>query len=46
MTHATHSFDALMEITARPPIVFVRGEAAISGMTRENAISISSRAGR
>jgi acetylornithine/N-succinyldiaminopimelate aminotransferase len=28
MTHATHSFDALMEITARPPIVFVRGEGS------------------
>src|ERR1700679_2766085 len=28
MTHATHSFDALMEITARPPVVFVRGEGS------------------
>jgi acetylornithine/N-succinyldiaminopimelate aminotransferase len=28
MTTATHSFDALMEITARPPIVFVRGEGS------------------
>jgi acetylornithine/N-succinyldiaminopimelate aminotransferase len=28
MTNATHSFDALMEITARPPIVFVRGEGS------------------
>jgi acetylornithine/N-succinyldiaminopimelate aminotransferase len=28
MTHATHSFDALMEITARPPIAFVRGEGS------------------
>ena len=28
MTHATHSLDALMEITARPPIVFVRGEGS------------------
>jgi acetylornithine/N-succinyldiaminopimelate aminotransferase len=26
MNIATHSFDALMEITARPPTVFVRGE--------------------
>jgi acetylornithine/N-succinyldiaminopimelate aminotransferase len=25
MTDATHPFDALMEITARPPLVFVRG---------------------
>jgi acetylornithine/N-succinyldiaminopimelate aminotransferase len=25
MTKATHAFDALMEITARPPAVFVRG---------------------
>ena len=25
MTKATHPFDALMEITARPPAVFVRG---------------------
>src|SRR5580698_775957 len=28
MTTATHSFDALMEITSRPPIVFVRGEGS------------------
>jgi acetylornithine/N-succinyldiaminopimelate aminotransferase len=28
MTHATHSFDALMEITARPPVVFVRGDGS------------------
>jgi acetylornithine/N-succinyldiaminopimelate aminotransferase len=28
MTNATHSFDALMEITARPPIAFVRGEGS------------------
>ena len=28
MTHVTHSFDALMEITARPPVVFVRGEGS------------------
>ena len=28
MTHATDSFDALMEITARPPVVFVRGEGS------------------
>ncbi len=28
MTNATHPFDALMEITARPPIVFVRGEGS------------------
>src|SRR3954465_2851155 len=25
MTDTTHPFDALMEITARPPVVFVRG---------------------
>jgi acetylornithine/N-succinyldiaminopimelate aminotransferase len=28
MTIATHPFDALMEITARPPVVFVRGEGS------------------
>src|SRR3954464_1864562 len=28
MTIATHPFDALMEITARPPTVFVRGEGS------------------
>jgi acetylornithine/N-succinyldiaminopimelate aminotransferase len=28
MTKATHPFAALMEITARPPIVFVRGEGS------------------
>jgi acetylornithine/N-succinyldiaminopimelate aminotransferase len=28
MTIATHPFDALMEIAARPPIVFVRGEGS------------------
>src|ERR1700704_3625531 len=28
MTHATHPFDALMDITARPPTVFVRGEGS------------------
>jgi acetylornithine/N-succinyldiaminopimelate aminotransferase len=28
MTNATHPFDALMNITARPPAVFVRGEGA------------------
>jgi acetylornithine/N-succinyldiaminopimelate aminotransferase len=28
MTHATHPFDALMDITARPPTVFVKGEGA------------------
>ncbi|MFL6791720.1 MAG: acetylornithine transaminase [Bradyrhizobium sp.] len=28
MIHATHLFDALMDITARPPTVFVRGEGA------------------
>ena len=29
MTIATHPFDALMEITARPPTVFVRGEGSL-----------------
>ncbi len=29
MNNATHSFDALMEITARPPTVFVRGEGSL-----------------
>jgi acetylornithine/N-succinyldiaminopimelate aminotransferase len=28
MTHVTHPFDALMDITARPPSVFVRGEGS------------------
>jgi acetylornithine/N-succinyldiaminopimelate aminotransferase len=28
MTNATHPFDALMNITARPPTVFVRGEGS------------------
>jgi acetylornithine/N-succinyldiaminopimelate aminotransferase len=28
MNIATHSFDALMDITARPPVVFVRGEGS------------------
>ena len=28
MTDATHPFDALMNITARPPTVFVKGEGA------------------
>ena len=28
MTNATHPYDALMNITARPPAVFVRGEGA------------------
>jgi acetylornithine/N-succinyldiaminopimelate aminotransferase len=29
MTIATHPFDALMDITARPPAVFVRGEGSL-----------------
>jgi acetylornithine/N-succinyldiaminopimelate aminotransferase len=28
MTNATHSFDALMDITARPQVVFVRGKGS------------------
>jgi acetylornithine/N-succinyldiaminopimelate aminotransferase len=28
MTHATQPFEALMEITARPPVAFVRGEGS------------------
>ena len=28
MSNATHPFDALMNITARPPTVFVKGEGA------------------
>src|SRR3978361_397583 len=28
MTNASHPFDALMDITARPPAVFVRGEGS------------------
>src|SRR5467141_398804 len=29
MTDAAHAFDALMDITARPPAVFVRGEGSL-----------------
>ena len=29
MNIATHPFDALMDITARPPTVFVRGEGSL-----------------
>jgi acetylornithine/N-succinyldiaminopimelate aminotransferase len=29
MTNAAHPFDALMDITARPPAVFVRGEGSL-----------------
>jgi acetylornithine/N-succinyldiaminopimelate aminotransferase len=29
MTNASHLFDALMEITSRPPVVFVRGEGSL-----------------
>jgi len=29
MNVATHSFDALMEITSRPPTIFVRGEGSL-----------------
>jgi acetylornithine/N-succinyldiaminopimelate aminotransferase len=28
MNIATHPFDSLMDITARPPVVFVRGEGS------------------
>ncbi len=50
----THPYHALMEITARPAITFVRGEGSylwddtgkLSGTTPASAISISSRAGR
>jgi len=28
MNIATHPFDALMEITARPPVVFIRGDGS------------------
>ena len=28
MNNATHAFDALMNITARPPVVFVRGQGS------------------
>src|SRR5258708_34755886 len=31
MTDAAHPFDALMDITARPPAVFVRGEGSLLG---------------
>ena len=37
---------ALMEITARPPLVFVEGEARGWGIKLATAIWISSRAGR
>ena len=29
MNKAPHPFDALMEITSRPPTVFVRGEGSV-----------------
>ena len=29
MNIATHPFDALMNITSRPPVVFVRGEGSL-----------------
>ena len=35
MTDTTHPFDALMEITARPPVVFVRDGAARLVVRRE-----------
>ena len=28
MSHTTRPFEALMEITARPPVAFVRGEGS------------------
>ena len=46
MTNATHPYDALMNITARPPTVFVRATAPICGTTAASAISTSCRAGR
>ncbi len=46
MTHATHPFDALMDITTRPPAVFVRGEGAWLWDDSGNAISTSCRVGR
>ena len=39
MTNATHPFDALMDITARPPAVFVRGEGALSVGRQRQALS-------
>lgn len=46
MTNATHPYDALMNITARPQTVFARAKALTSGTTPASAISISCRAGR
>jgi len=46
MSNATHPFDALMEITARPQVVFVRGEGSFLWETAAAAISTSSRDGR
>src|SRR5262245_65871956 len=34
MTYAPHSFDALMDITARPQAVFVRGKGSYLGDER------------
>ena len=45
MTDATHPFDALMDITARPPVVFVRGAGAYLWDDTASAISTSCRAG-
>jgi hypothetical protein len=45
MTNATHPFDALMEIAARPRAVFVRGEGSFCGTIAASAISILSRDG-
>ena len=39
MTNATHPFDALMDITARPPTVFVRGRRRLSLGRRAQALS-------
>ncbi len=39
MNIATHPFDALMDITARPPVVFVRGEGAFLWDDHRQALS-------
>ena len=40
------AFAALMEITRRPPVVFVEGRGSWLTIRRERNISISSRAGQ
>ena len=46
MTNATQPFDTLMDITARPRTVFVRGEGSWLWTTQASAILILFRDGR